>query len=477
MKQWKKVMAILLSFAMVMMGVNLICRRTEAAGAPQFYADTITAAPGDEIEIPIRISGNTGIMGFGINVGFDKNVLIPIDSVTQSSLISGQFNNSIANALKSGAGTFAVLWQGVENMTADGELFTLKFKVSEQASGTTTLTLALDGNGNTFDENFEDITADCKSITVMVESGKPDGPMQDPEETKKPDDENDPKPSGLFDVELEYYSDDDWTESTSGITVEVDGNRDYAISYTAKTTTANIARLRLSTWRSLEYLPAGTKIVPTTLQVGNKVYPIGTCTEEIEYGYMVTIRDSLYEIDNIVGNVVVPVAEGETITVNFRVEGMDEDGTPTIKPGSTEEPSATQTPNGQNPQSPQVPSSQNVQQPQTPSVKKPPVSPATSAISAPGKVSLKSVKKAGRKKLRVRWKWFAIQDGYQIQRATNRRFTKGRKTVSARKYKSTKTLTGLKSKKTYYVRVRAYRNSNGRKVYGSWSNVKKCKVK
>ena len=35
----------------------------------------------------------------------------------------------------------------------------------------------------------------------------------------------------------------------------------------------------------------------------------------------------------------------------------------------------------------------------------------------------------------------------------------------------------LKKKKTYYVRVRAYTLSNGKKVYGKWSSVKKVKIK
>ena len=35
----------------------------------------------------------------------------------------------------------------------------------------------------------------------------------------------------------------------------------------------------------------------------------------------------------------------------------------------------------------------------------------------------------------------------------------------------------LKKKKTYYIRVRAYKMNGKKKVYGKWSTVKKVKIK
>ena len=42
---------------------------------------------------------------------------------------------------------------------------------------------------------------------------------------------------------------------------------------------------------------------------------------------------------------------------------------------------------------------------------------------------------------------------------------------------SSKTITGLKKNTTYYVKVRAYKKINGKKVYGSYSGVKTIKTK
>ena len=42
---------------------------------------------------------------------------------------------------------------------------------------------------------------------------------------------------------------------------------------------------------------------------------------------------------------------------------------------------------------------------------------------------------------------------------------------------TSKTFTGLKKGKTYYVRIRAYRTDGGKKYYSAWSAVKSVKIK
>ena len=103
--------------------------------------------------------------------------------------------------------------------------------------------------------------------------------------------------------------------------------------------------------------------------------------------------------------------------------------------------------------------------------------PNTNTVTKPAKVKLQSVKALGKKKLKVTWNQNSGVSGYQVQYALNSSFTKEKKTKNAGKSDKTKTLIGLKVKKYYYVRVRAYKKSNGKTVYGLWSTVKKCKVK
>lgn len=101
---------------------------------------------------------------------------------------------------------------------------------------------------------------------------------------------------------------------------------------------------------------------------------------------------------------------------------------------------------------------------------------ATQKVQKPGKITglTVSVKK---KKMTVSWKKKAGISGYQLQYAQNKKFTKKKKTKNIKNYLRKKTVTGLKRKQTYYVRVRAYKKVSGKNYYGKWSKVKKIKTK
>ena len=68
--------------------------------------------------------------------------------------------------------------------------------------------------------------------------------------------------------------------------------------------------------------------------------------------------------------------------------------------------------------------------------------------------------------------------GYQIQYSTSKTFASNVKTKTVSGYsKISKKITGLKAKKTYYVRVRTYKTVSGTKYYSSWSAIKSVKTK
>lgn len=83
----------------------------------------------------------------------------------------------------------------------------------------------------------------------------------------------------------------------------------------------------------------------------------------------------------------------------------------------------------------------------------------------------------------VKWKKQATQtSGYEIQYATDSKFTKNKKTVTVSKNSTTsKTISKLKAKKKYYVRIRTYKtvkvNGKSTKLYSSWSKAKSVKTK
>ena len=74
----------------------------------------------------------------------------------------------------------------------------------------------------------------------------------------------------------------------------------------------------------------------------------------------------------------------------------------------------------------------------------------------------------------LKWKKLKQVNGYEVQSSTDKKF---RTFDTVKTGKVSVTLKKLISKKTYYVRVRGYRNVKGGRIYGAWSKVKKVKIK
>lgn len=97
-------------------------------------------------------------------------------------------------------------------------------------------------------------------------------------------------------------------------------------------------------------------------------------------------------------------------------------------------------------------------------------------VEVPTVAKVKSVKATAKAKaLKLTWEEASV-DGYQIQYSTSKTF-KSEKEVNVKGTKTTATISKLKSKKTYYVRIRAYKNytdelGNIQTVYGKWVTVK-----
>ena len=99
----------------------------------------------------------------------------------------------------------------------------------------------------------------------------------------------------------------------------------------------------------------------------------------------------------------------------------------------------------------------------------------SAVVKKPGKVKKVKVKNIKGKVIKVTWKSAGKNCRYQTQIARNRSFTKVKlNNKTPNKYMK---YYNAAKKKTYYVRVRAYRKKSGKKLYGKWSKIKKVKVK
>ena len=89
--------------------------------------------------------------------------------------------------------------------------------------------------------------------------------------------------------------------------------------------------------------------------------------------------------------------------------------------------------------------------------------------------AISGLKNSASGKMSVVLKKISGADGYELVYSTDSKFKSAKKvSISS----TTKTLSKLKKGKTYYVKARAYKkDSNGTKIYGKYSSVKKIKIK
>ena len=90
------------------------------------------------------------------------------------------------------------------------------------------------------------------------------------------------------------------------------------------------------------------------------------------------------------------------------------------------------------------------------------------------KTKITKIGKSKKYKAQIKYKKIPNAYKYEIQYGTNRKF----KAAKTQRTKNTKyTISKLKNKKTYYIRIRAYGYQFGERVYGKWSITKKLKIK
>lgn len=95
--------------------------------------------------------------------------------------------------------------------------------------------------------------------------------------------------------------------------------------------------------------------------------------------------------------------------------------------------------------------------------------------TTPGKVTISSLTTNVKMELKIKWKKKS-GSGYQVYVSRDSKFSKPSKYDVKSASKLSKTVKAGKNNKYYYVKVRAYKVIDGKKVYGAWSSVKKIKT-
>lgn len=111
----------------------------------------------------------------------------------------------------------------------------------------------------------------------------------------------------------------------------------------------------------------------------------------------------------------------------------------------------------------------------TENTKKDPVT-EPAKISKPVKAKITKLTTNKKHQIRVTWKKQSAA-GYQVCYSTTKSFKTNTRVLVKNSKATSKTISKLKKGKTYYVKVRAYKMVDGKRVYGSFSTVKKIKCK
>lgn len=132
------------------------------------YSDATEIVAGEEARIPISISGNTGLAGFGLYITYDPDVITPVDTDDSEGLVAGKSVNTIGGSLKNiPENTVKVIYASASDITEDGLLFDFICNVDPEQVGTTTLTLDY-VPGDTINADIEEVPLTCQEITLDI---------------------------------------------------------------------------------------------------------------------------------------------------------------------------------------------------------------------------------------------------------------------------------------------------------------------
>lgn len=95
----------------------------------------------------------------------------------------------------------------------------------------------------------------------------------------------------------------------------------------------------------------------------------------------------------------------------------------------------------------------------------------------PKNVSLSKVVSPSKRTLSIVWKKNNTVSGYEVLISSDNNFKKDTYQRKFSKNVGNTKVSGLKSQKVFFVKIRAYKKSNGSTQYGAWSTIKKVKIK
>ncbi|MCH5188559.1 MAG: Ig-like domain-containing protein [Oscillospiraceae bacterium] len=160
-------------------GVLLRQARTAAApaeeeppmtvGTLEIKVPTVTAKPGEYIEVPIDITENSGIAGAAVQLNFDGSQLTPDEIILGPAFVTGTMQSNLLDpgTDKTGLDHVTMVYKSLFDTKAVGTFFTVRFRVNEAAEGESALSLSYN-DADIYDQEHNYVMAAVTNGRLVV---------------------------------------------------------------------------------------------------------------------------------------------------------------------------------------------------------------------------------------------------------------------------------------------------------------------
>lgn len=131
---------------------------TAASNTPTITVESGQTKPREEIVLSVRMDNNPGINTFALGFEYDKKVLELVD-VSVNEELGGQF-----------VFVKKAVWFNSKDVTFNGEILTLRFKVTQSAQNGNTQVKVTYSAGDISDYNENDVNFSCVAGNVEITS-------------------------------------------------------------------------------------------------------------------------------------------------------------------------------------------------------------------------------------------------------------------------------------------------------------------
>ena len=156
----------ILSFLIIMsliVGVMPTISKASETAALSLNQEEIWAATADGFTIPISITNNPGLMGLDMEVTYERDCVAALEVISDGLLKDETVNDSIETST---GNSFHIMWAGSDNLSEDGVLFKVKFRLINPTDlGYTNIKFSVNTD-DTYNENYDSVPVEEAILKV-----------------------------------------------------------------------------------------------------------------------------------------------------------------------------------------------------------------------------------------------------------------------------------------------------------------------